>query len=130
MAPASAPAGVLEFEVDSARGFLRLWVLLTALILAYAALDLWLNPHLLMETQLSMKPDWSQLPDLMHWGGRLLNHGAFSLLLGNAVALAGMAALALRSLWRFIQSRRRRGVTPRISIATAPAPISVPPPGD
>lgn len=127
-APASAPAGVLESEVDSARSFVRLWLLLTVLILGYAWVDLRLNPRLLMETQFSMKPDLSQLPDLLHWGGRLLNHRALSLLLGNAVMLAGLAALALHSAWRGIRSWRKRPPSPRISIAPAPAPTSVPPP--
>lgn len=116
---------MLDFEVDSARSFVRLWAVLTAAVLLYAWLDLRLNPRLLMETRFSMRPDWDQLPDLMHWGGRLLNHRALSLLIGNAVVLGGMAALLGRALLRVI-SRLRQREEPAISIVPAP-PTSVPP---
>lgn len=119
---------MLDFEVDSARGFVRLWLCLAVLILGYAWLDLRLNPRLLFETQFSMRPDLSQLPDLMHWGGRLLNHGAVSLLVGNAVVLAGMAALVGRSVVRFVQRLRSPTLNTRVSIVPAAAPTSVPPP--
>jgi hypothetical protein len=120
---------VLDFEVDSARSFVRLWLCLALLILGYAWLDLRLNPRLLFETEFSMRPNLSQLPDLMHWGGRLLNHGAVSLLVGNSLVIAGMAALVGRGIVRFVQRRlRSTASTPRVSIVPAGAPTSVPPP--
>ena len=112
--------------MDSARSFVRLWLLLTTVVLVYAWLDLRMNPRLLMETQFSMRPDWDQLPDLMHWGGRLLNHRALSLLIGNAVVLGGMAALLGRGLIRFV-SRLRQREEATISIVPGPPPTSVPP---
>jgi hypothetical protein len=114
--------------VDSARGFVRLWLLLALLILAYAWVDLRLNPRLLFETEFSMRPDLSQLPDLMHWGGRLLNHGALSLLIGNALVLAGLGALLGRTIVHFVQRLRRPSLDSRVSIVPAGAPTSVPPP--
>jgi hypothetical protein len=102
---------------------------LALLILGYAWLDLRLNPRLLFETEFSMRPNLSQLPDLMHWGGRLLNHGAVSLLVGNSLVLAGMAALVGRGIVRFVQQRLRSSASnPRVSIVPAGAPTSVPPP--
>jgi hypothetical protein len=114
--------------VDSARGFVRLWFLLAVLILGYAWLDLRLNPRLSFETEFSMRPDLSQLPDLMHWGGRLLNHGAVTLLFGNALVLAGMGALLGRGIAHFVQRLRRPPLTPPVSIVPAAVPTSVPPP--
>lgn len=119
---------MLDFKVDSARGFVRLWLLLALLILGYAWLDLRLNPRLLFETEFSMRPNLSQLPDLMHWGGRLLNHGAVSLLVGNALVLAGLAALLGRGVVHFLQRPRAPSLTQRVSIVPAAAPTSVPPP--
>lgn len=117
---------MLDFEVDSAKSFVRLWALLTVVVLAYAWLDLRLNPRLLRETQFSMRPDWEQLPDLMHWGGRLLNHQALSLLIGNALVLGGMAALIGRGLIRMIGRLRQRDEA-AVSIVPGPPPTSVPP---
>lgn len=118
---------MLESEVDSARGFVRLWFALTIGILLYAWLDLRLTPRLSFETHFSMRPNLEQLPDLVHWGGRLLNHGAVSLLVGNALVLAGMAALCLRGLQRFAQRWVRRARQPRVSVVPAPLPTSAPP---
>jgi hypothetical protein len=118
---------MLEFEVDSAKGFVRLWLALTVAVLAYAWLDLRFTPRLQVETQLSMRPDWSQLPDLMHWGGRLLNHRALSLLLGNALALGGMGALFGYGALRFVRRLRRHTAEPHVSIVPSPPPTSVPP---
>lgn len=120
---------MLDSEVDSARSFVRLWLLLTLLILGYAWLDLRLTPRLSFETEFSMRPDLSQLPDLLHWGGRLLNHGAVSLLLGNALVLAGLAALVGRGVAHLLQRWLRPSSAPRVSIVPAPAPTSVPPTG-
>lgn len=117
--------GVLDFEVDSARKFLGLWLLSTLVVLAYAAIDLWLNPALSLETELSMRPDWTQLPDLLHWGGRLLNHGALSLLVGNALVIGGLVALAGRTAARAWGRRRQ---APRVSVVPAEVPSSWHPP--
>ncbi len=116
---------MLDSEVDSARSFVRLWLVLTAGILFYAWLDLKLNPRLLMETQFSMRPDLDQLPDLMHWGGRLLNHRALSLLVGNALVLGGIAALFGRGAVRLVKRIRERDEA--VSIVPGPPPTSVPP---
>jgi hypothetical protein len=113
---------VLDFEVDSARGFVLLWVLSTLGVLAYAGLDLWLHPSLSSETELSMRPDLAQLPDLLHWGGRLLNHGATVLLVGNAVILGGVVALLGRAAARAWAKRRHRAQ--RVSIVPAEVPTS------
>ncbi|HET9931361.1 MAG TPA: hypothetical protein VFQ35_11760 [Polyangiaceae bacterium] len=104
---------------------MRLWLVLTAAILFYAWLDLRLNPRLLMETHFSMRPDLDQLPDLMHWGGRLLNHRALSLLVGNALVLGGVGALFGRGIVRFVQRVREREAS--VSIVPSPPPTSVPP---
>lgn len=45
-----------------------------------------------------MRPDLSKVPDLAHWGGRLMHHGAWPLLLANAVLLGGLIALAMSFL--------------------------------
>ena len=119
---------MLEFKVDSAKGFVRLWLALTLVVLVYAWLDLRFTPRLHVETQISMRPDWSQLPDLMHWGGRLLNHRALSLLVGNALVLAGMGALVGHAALRFVRRLRGRWVeSPHVSIVPGPPPTSVPP---
>ncbi len=92
--------------MTSARFFARLWLLFTLLTIAYAACDLALNPWLRLEVGFSMKPDLARLPDLVHWGGRLYNNGAWWLLLCNAVALGGMAALlgtVVKSVYRLFR---------------------------
>lgn len=120
---------MLEFEVDSARGFVRLWLGLTLGVLTYAWLDLRMNPRLAMETRFSMRPNLDQAWDLLHWGGRLLNHGALYMLVGNAIVLSGMAALLLRSAARWLTRRRRPGIgRHHVSIVPGPAPTSVRPP--
>lgn len=117
---------MLDSEVDSARSFMRLWLVLTAGILLYAWLDLKLNPRLSSETQISMRPDLAQLPDLLHWGGRLLNHRALSLLVGNALVLGGVGALAGSGALRLVKRLRQRDEAV-VSVVPAPAPTSVPP---
>ncbi len=119
---------VLEHEVDTARGLVRLWLLLAALLLSYSYVDLRMNPWLLGETHFSLKPDVTQLHDLWHWGGRLLRHGAVPLLLANAIVLSGIAALAIHSAALLLQRWRRSPQEPRVSIVPASAPTSVPPP--
>jgi hypothetical protein len=120
----------LEFDVDSARGLLRLWLLLAVVLLAYSYVDLRLNPWLVTETHFSLKPDLTQLHDLWHWGGRLLRHGAVSLLVANAIVMAGIAALAIHSIALFVQRLRRSSTDAdaRVSVVPGAPPTSVPPP--
>ena len=96
-----------------ARSFARLWLLFTLLTLAYAACDLALNPWLRFEVGFSMKPDFTRLPELMHWGGRLYMNGAWWLLVCNAVLLGGMGALLALTLWAVYRGLRA---------ATSPGP--------
>jgi hypothetical protein len=119
---------MLDSEVDSARRFVRLWLVLSVLVLIYAWLDLRLTPRLSHETEFTMNPDWQRLPDLLHWGGRLLNHGALSLLVGNAIVLSGAGALAVLGLLRFLRSVHGRQQEPSVSVVPAPTETSVPPP--
>jgi hypothetical protein len=115
--------------VDSTRGLLRLWLLLAVVLLAYSYVDLRLNPWLETETHFSLRPDITQLHDLWHWGGRLLRHGAVSLLLANAVVMAGIAALAIHSVALFVQRRRAAShEQARVSVVPGAPPTSVPPP--
>ncbi|MFZ5890911.1 MAG: hypothetical protein ACOY0T_07665 [Myxococcota bacterium] len=113
--------------MDSARSFVRLWLLLTAAVLGYAWIDFRLTPRLHAETHYSMRPDLSQLPDLLHWGGRLFHHRELYLLIGNAVVLGGMGALLGRGLVRFTRRARERSREPEVSIVPGPPPTSVPP---
>ena len=76
-----------------ARTFVRLWVLFSLLTLAYAACDFALNPWLEHEVGFSMQPDFSRIPELLHWGGRLYYNGAWYLLVCNALALGGIGSL-------------------------------------
>jgi len=98
--------------VTPARSFARLWLLFTLLTLAYAVGDLALNPWLRFEGGFSMKPDFSRLPDLMHWGGRLYINGAWYLLVCNAVFIGGMVALAALTVLAVYRVVRRR--TPEV----------------
>jgi hypothetical protein len=119
---------MLNCNVDSVRAFLRIWLICTALVLGYAYLDVRLNPWLTAETHFSMEPDLSRLPELLHWGGRLLSHRALGLLVGNAVILGGVAALLVHGVVRVIQrARRKRNDATRISIVPGGAPTSIPP---
>jgi hypothetical protein len=97
-------------------------------IMAYAYVDLRLHPWLAQETNFSMTPDLSQLPDLLHWGGRLLKENALMLLLGNALVLGGLVALAVTSLARLWHRKREFALSgERISVLPS-QPTSVPPP--
>lgn len=119
---------MVDSEVDSVSSFLRAWLVATLLIVAYAWVDLRVNPHLARETSFTLTPDIHRISDLWDWGGRLLHHRALGLLLLNAVALGGILAL----LWRGGVSLLRRGRGPnennRVSIVPASVPTSVPPP--
>ena len=118
----------LDSEVDSARGLFRLWLLMAVALLTYSYVDLRLNPWLETETHFSLRPDLTQVHDLWHWGGRLLRHGAVSLLFANAVVMAGIAALAIHSVALFVQRVRRTSAEERVSVVPVSPPTSVPPP--
>lgn len=83
----------------SVRHFVGLWLGLSTAIIAYAFIDLSVTPRLLMEQGLSLRPDLSQLPDLVHWGGRLLRENEAALY-ANAIVLGGMGALLLQGVLR------------------------------
>lgn len=120
---------MLDYGVDSVRGFLRIWIGVALVLVVYSFIDLRLNPWLHHETHFTLRPDWSRLPDLMHWGGRLLRHGAVSLWILNALLISGVIALLLQSAFRVARrlwGARREEVEERVSVVSAPT--SVPPP--
>ena len=120
---------MVDFEVDSVSSFLKAWLVATLLIVGYAWVDLRFNPHLSYETAFTMTPDISRLADLWDWGGRLLHHGAISLLALNAIALGGIVALVVRGALTLVQRLRvPSDHQPRVSIVPASVPTSVPPP--
>lgn len=122
---------MVDSEVDSVASFLKAWAAATALIVAYAWVDLRFNPRLTYETAFTLTPDVTRLADLWDWGGRLLHHGALGLLALNAVMLGGILALALHGARAALHALRTRdGVheNERVSIVPASVPTSVPPP--
>jgi hypothetical protein len=102
----------------SVRAFLSLWSVSTLAILGYAAADLGLHPALRRETNFSMQPDLSRLPELVHWGGRLVKEGHWSLLVSNAFLLGGLAALLLAGVARRFQ--REQPATAKVDPTTRP----------
>jgi hypothetical protein len=90
----------------SVRAFVRLWILSSIVILAYAMVDLTLHPWLRQETHFSMRPDLSRAGELVHWGGRLLKENAHSLLVCNALVLGGLLALVIHGAARLIRRSR------------------------
>ena len=122
---------MVDSEVESVSSFLKAWLAATLLIVGYAWVDLRFNPHLAFETSFTLTPDITRLPDLWDWGGRLLHHGAVGLLVLNAIALGGIAALVVRgalTLIRRISHAHSDADSPRVSIVPASVPTSVPPP--
>jgi hypothetical protein len=113
--------------VDSLRLFVRLWAIFAIVILVYAIVDLRLTPELWTESHFSMRPDLEQILELRHWGGRLLREGAFSMLVGNALALGGLLALLTQSVVRLCTRWRKPAERDRISVIPSRAPTSVPP---
>jgi hypothetical protein len=97
---------------------------MVGLLLGYAWLDFHMNPWLQRETHFTMTPDFSQLHELPHWGGRLLRHGALPLLLGNIVVVGGVLALCVRAVIRRFRGRQSE---PRISVVPASVPTSMRP---
>lgn len=97
---------------------------MVGVLLGYAWLDFQMNPWLQRETHFTMTPDFSQLHELLHWGGRLLRHGALPLLLGNIVVLGGVLALVVHVALRRLRGQRSE---PRISVVPASVPTSMRP---
>ena len=119
---------VVDFEVDSVSSFLKAWLAATLLIVGYAWVDLRFNPYLSYETNFTLTPDVTRLADLWDWGGRLLHHGALSLLALNAIALGGIAAIVARGALTLVRRLRAPLDAPRVSIVPGSVPTSVPPP--
>ena len=119
---------MVDFEVDSVSSFLKSWLLATLIIVAYAWVDLRFSPQLAYETSFTLTPDVTRLGDLVDWGGRLLHHRAVGLLVLNAIALGGIAALVARSGLSLLRRARTPLDTPRVSIVPGSVPTSVPPP--
>ena len=112
--------------VFSARAFVLLWALLSAMVIGYAFLDLWLSPALWTERSFSMEPDFSQLWEARHWGGRLLRERAWGLLVCNALVIGGLSALLLHGAARGL--RRQRSAPASNRSGFAPESASTPPP--
>lgn len=117
---------LVRTSVISVRGFLLLWAALTAAVVGYAILDLWLSPSLWRERHFSMQPDLTQIWEVRHWGGRLLREQAWELLLPNAVVLGGLAALIVHGIAKKF-SRKNADAPERPSVVPASIP-SIPPP--
>ena len=113
--------------VISARAFVLLWLVSTAIVLGYAFLDLRLSPALRAEHSFSMRPDLSQLWEMRHWGGRLVRERAWGLLGANALVLGGLVALGLHGVLRFFARRVSNEAAPRVSVFPAERVPSVPP---
>lgn len=94
----------------SVRRFVGLWFGLISLTLAYAFIDLSMNPGLWDEVGVTIEPDLSRIAELAHWGGRLLRQNR-ALLVGNVIAVCGLIALFIDGLWgrRSRRGRRRAG---------------------
>jgi len=114
--------------VDSASAFLKSWLGATLVIVVYGWLDLHFSPHLAVETNFTLNPDFTRVGDLWDWGGRLLHHGALVLFALNAIALGGIAALVWRAVLALVRRFRRPLEPARVSIVPATVPTSVPPP--
>jgi hypothetical protein len=93
-----------------AKSFLVIWAVSTVGILAYAITDLLVNPQIQLETSISMKPDISRLPNLLHWGGRLIHHEMEGLLLLNAVFMGGFVALLASWVWGAVSRDKSQSV--------------------
>lgn len=105
--------------MSAVRTFVRLWAGSSVAILGYAAVDLLTHPWLQLETSFSVSPDLARVPELVHWGGRLLHHRAWVLLILNAIVLGGLVGLILLSVVRFARTPADRSVE-RISVFPAP----------
>jgi hypothetical protein len=113
--------------VISARAFILLWLVCTAIVLGYAFVDLRLSPALQAEHSFSMQPDLSQIWEMRHWGGRLVRERAWGLLVSNALVLGGLVALGLHGLTRFVSRRVSSSPAPRASVFPAERVPTLPP---
>ncbi len=82
----------MEGRSTSVKKMLSLWAFCFASTLFWGFADLHRNPGL-ADGEVSLKPNFSQIGDLFHWGGRLVGNGRIGLFLVNAVLLSGAAAL-------------------------------------
>jgi hypothetical protein len=112
--------------MSSVRSLIRLWIGFTLLIFGYAACDRMLNPWLRFEQSFSLEPDISRLPDLMHWGGRLM-HQHWMLFVCNAIVVGGLAALSVQSIVQLFAGRSRGSLPERINVLPPPPRPSTPP---
>jgi len=117
--------------VFSVRSLLLLWVCTSLATLGYAYVDLRVTPGLIQERGFSIDLDFARVGELWHWGGRLLNEGALSLLVFNAIIVGGFLALIVLWLGQLL----RRAWQPRAESEPAPTSVSttvafgsVPPP--
>jgi hypothetical protein len=119
--------------VFTVRSLLLVWVSSSLATLGYAYVDLSLTPGLHQERGFSIQIDIERVSELWHWGGRLLNDGAISLLVFNAIAVGGFLALLVLWLGQLVMRiwQVRRAAAPAAvegSNATNVAFGSVPPP--
>ena len=105
--------------MHSTRIFVRLWLCITVVILAYAFLDLSINPWLREEHAFTMQPDLTKVPDLVHWGGRLLKERAVSLLIANAIVLGGLVSIGVSAVVGLL---RRTGEAEQLNARTSMPP--------
>ena len=114
--------------MNSVRFFIRLWAAFALAIVTYAGLDRVLNPWLRSEQSFSMEPDLTRLPDLAHWGGRLMQQN-LPLLALNALVLGGLLSLAVQTILERMRRRPSvRDIDQRISVFVTEARPSSPPP--
>lgn len=104
----------------SVRSLLSVWVSSSLATLGYAYADLSLTPGLHQERGFSIHIDIARIGELWHWGGRLLNEGAFGLLVLNAIMVGGF--LALLMLW--LGQLLRRAVVGKAQQASGDAAAS------
>src|SRR5262245_4270792 len=102
---------VLRFDIErsviSARVFVLIWAVLTGAIVTYAFVDLAMSPSLHGEHSFSMQPDWNQIWEVRHWGGRMVREQAWSLLACNAIVIGGILALGIHATARYVWNRRQ-----------------------
>jgi hypothetical protein len=116
--------------VFSVRSLLFVWVSSSLATLGYAYADLNLTPGLHQERGFSIHIDITRIGELWHWGGRLLNEGAISLLVLNAIMVGGFLSLIM--LWfgqllsRILSSRRQASAegasTKSVAFGSIPPP--------
>jgi hypothetical protein len=117
--------------VFSLRSLLSVWVGSSLATLGYAYADLSLTPGLHQERGFSIQIDIARIGELWHWGGRLLNEGAISLLVLNAIMVGGILALLMLSLGQLVRralDARREASLPETPASGSVAFGSIPPP--